>query len=146
MLSRMKRLLVLVVLGSVLSACGGLGDASATPTGGLEGTSWTLVEIDGREPAADSVPTLAFDETGNVSGSAGCNTFMGTPTIEGSSISMGPLGTTQMACAGAAGVLETAFLAAMSEVQSFAIDSQGRLVLEDGVVLVFAPAEDPPAS
>ena len=56
---------------------------------------------------------------------------MGTPTIEGSSISMGPLGTTRVACSGAAGLTETAFLAAMNEVESFAIDSPGRLVLED---------------
>ena len=51
-----------------------------------------------------------------------------------------------MACSGVTGLQETAFLTAMGEVQSFAIDSQGRLVLEDGVVLVFAPAEDPPTS
>ena len=51
-----------------------------------------------------------------------------------------------MACPGAAGLAETAFLTAMNEVDSFAIDSQGRLVLEDGVVLVFEPAEETPAS
>lgn len=142
----MKRLLALVVLGGVLSACGGLGGASATPTGGLEGTSWTLVEIDGREPAGDSVPTLAFDDALSVSGFAGCNQYTGEATIEGSSISIGPLATTQMACPGAPSIAETAFLAAMNEVQSFAIDSQGRLVLEGGVVLVFESAEETPAS
>ena len=51
-----------------------------------------------------------------------------------------------MACSGATGLQETAFLTAMGEVQTYAIDSQGRLVLEDGVVLVFAPAEEAPAS
>ena len=146
MLTLMTRPLAVLLLAVALSACAGLGTPSATPTAGLEGTSWTLVEIDGRAPAGDTVPTLAFDEAGNVSGSAGCNTFMGTPTIEGSSISMGPLGTTRMACAGAAGLLETAFLAAMNEVESFAIDSEGRLVLEDGVVLVFEPAQETSAS
>ena len=34
----------------------------------------------------------------------------------------------------------------MNEVERFAIDSQGRLVLEDGVVLVFEPAGVTPAS
>jgi putative lipoprotein len=142
----MKRVIAFLVLGVALVACGGVGTPSSPATASLNGTSWTLVEIDGRDPAGDSVPTLAFDEAGNISGSAGCNTFMGTPTIEGSSISMGPLGTTRIACSGAAGLLETAFLAAMNEVESFTIDSQGRLVLEDGVVLVFEPAEEPPAS
>jgi heat shock protein HslJ len=142
----MKRVMAFLVLGVALVACGGVGTRSSHATASLNGTSWTLVEIDGREPAGDSVPTLAFDEAGNVSGSAGCNTFMGTRTIEGSSISMGLLGTTRIACSGAAGLLETAFLAALNEVESFTIDSQGRLVLEDGVVLVFEPAEEAPAS
>ena len=146
MLAVMKRWLAASLLGAALTACGGVGSPSATTTPGLEGTSWTLIEIDGREPAGDSVPTLAFDEEGNISGSAGCNTYFGTPTIEGSSISMGPLSTTRMACPGAAGLLETAFLAAMDEVDSYTIDSQGRLVLEGGAVLVFEPTEDAAAS
>ena len=146
MLNLMKRRLALVVLAGVLSACGGRGGASATPTGGLEGTSWTLVEIDGRAPAGESVSTLAFDQAGNVSGSAGCNTYTAIAATEGNTIAVGPLSTTRMACSGVTGLQETAFLTAMGEVQSFAIDSQGRLVLEDGVVLVFAPADEPPAS
>ena len=97
-------------------------------------------------PTGDTPPTLAFDEALSVSGFAGCNQYTGAATIEGSSISLGPLATTQMACPGAAGIAETAFLSAMNEVEGFAIDSQGQLVLEDGVVLVFAPAEETPAS
>ena len=59
---------------------------------------------------------------------------------EGDSISFGPLATTRVFCSGAPGITETAFLAAIEGVEAFAIDSQGRLVLEDGVVLVFEPA------
>src|SRR4029079_5047637 len=121
MLPSMKRLLTLVVLGAVLTACGGTGTSSSAPAAGLAGTSWTLAEIDGREPAVDPAPTLAFDEELNASGSAGCNTFTGAAPVERSSISFGPLATTMMACPGAAGLLETAFLAAMNEVESFAI-------------------------
>ena len=142
----MKRPLALLALGAALSACGFVGGASASPIGGLEGTSWTLVEIDGRAPAGDAVPTLAFDEAGNVSGSAGCNTYTAVAATEGNTIALGPLSTTRMACSGATGLQETAFLTALGEVETYAIDSQGRLVLEDGVVLVFAPAEEAPAS
>ena len=147
-MTRLLAVLVLgAVLGTVLAACGGAATSSAPPpSGGLEETSWTLAEIDGREPAVDPAPTLAFDEELNFSGSAGCNTFTGTARVEGSSISLGPLATTMMACPGAAGIAETAFLGAMNEVEGFAMDSQGRLVLEDGVVLVFEPAEETPAS
>jgi heat shock protein HslJ len=142
----MKRLPAVLLLGLALTACSGVGSPSATQPAGLEGTSWTLVEIDGRVPPAEAVPTLAFDDALNVSGSAGCNTFTGTARIAGSSIMLGPLATTRVACSGAAGVTERAFLAAMDGVKAFAIDDQGRLVLEDGVVLIFEPAQGAPAS
>jgi heat shock protein HslJ len=142
----MKRAMAVFVVGFALAACAGTGTANSPATASLNGTSWTLVKIGDREQVAESPPTLAFDEALSVSGFAGCNNYTGTATIEGSSISLGPLATTQMACPGAAGIAETAFMAAMNEVESFAIDSQGRLVLEDGVVLVFAPTEDAPAS
>jgi heat shock protein HslJ len=135
----MKRLPAITLLAVALTACGGLA-SSAAPSQGLEGTSWALVEINGREPEGEIVPTLAFDAAGNINGSAGCNTYTGAATIEGDSISFGPLATTRMACTGAAGIAETAFLTAMQTVEAYAIDSQGRLVLEDGVVLVFEPA------
>ena len=139
MLPPMKRVLAVLILGVALTACGGGGASSPTAATGLNGTSWTLVSINEREPAGDSAPTLVFDDAGNVSGSAGCNTYNGVAAIEGNSIAFGPLATTRMACAGATGLQETAFLQAMDEVLAYAIDSQGRLVLEDGVVLVFEP-------
>jgi heat shock protein HslJ len=135
----MKRLPAVTLLALVLAACGATL-RSAAPSQGLEGTSWTLVEIDGREPDTDVAPTLVIDEDGNISGTAVCNTYMGTATVEGSAISIGPLATTRVACSGAAGLLETAFLTAMDGVEAYSIDSQGRLVLEDGVALVFEPA------
>ena len=145
MLPIMKRL-AMVVLGAVVTACGGSGGSSPTAASGLNGTSWTLVSINEREPTGESAPTLAFDEAGNISGSAGCNTYSAVSAAEGHSIAFGPLATTQMACPGATGLQETAFLQAMDEVQAYTIDTQGRLVLEDGVVLVFEPAEGTPAS
>ncbi|HEX6473711.1 MAG TPA: META domain-containing protein [Candidatus Limnocylindria bacterium] len=135
----MKRVLAVLVLGVALTACGGDGASSPTAATGLNATSWTLASMNERAPVGDSVPTLAFDDAGNVSGSAGCNTYSTPTEIEGNSIAFGPLATTQMACAGAAGVQERAFLQAMDEVRAYAMDTQGRLVLEDGVVLVFEP-------
>lgn len=135
----MKRVAAVLVLGVVLAACGGSGVSSPSAASGLDGTSWTLVSMNERAPVAAAVPTLAFDAAGNASGSAGCNTYSTTTEIEGNSIAFGPLATTQMACSGKVGVQERAFLQAMDEVRAYAIDTQGRLVLEDGVVLVFEP-------
>ena len=146
MLKPMKRLPAVLLLGLALTACGG-GTGPTSSAGDVQGTSWTLVSINGEPPSADPAPTLTFDDARNVSGSAGCNTYTGSATVEGSSISFSPLASTRMACPDAAVTAqETAFLAALGEVEAYAMDSQGRLVLEDGVVLVFEPAEDATAS
>ena len=135
----MKRLPAIALLAVALTACGAVG-SSAAPSQGLEGTSWTLVEINGHEPEGEIMPTLAFDAEGNISGSAGGKTYTAIAATEGNTIALGPLSTTRMACSGLTGLQETAFLTAMGAVQTYAIDSQGRLVLEDGVTLVFDPA------
>ena len=148
MLPPMKRALAIMVLGLGigLTACGGAGGASPSAGAGLEGTSWTLVKIGDQEITLEAPPTLTVGADGEVSGFTGCNSFNGTARIEGDSINFGPLASTMVHCSGAPGVTETAFLAAMNEIEGFAIDGQGRLVLEDGVVMVFEPAEEAPAS
>ena len=136
-------MVALVAVLAILAGCGGSAAATPTPASSLDGTSWQLVSIDGRELETDVTPTLAVSEAGEISGTAVCNSYMGTARIEGSSIVIGPLATTQVACSGAAGVLERQFLAALDEANAWAIDGSGRLVLEGGDVLVFEPAALP---
>ena len=81
-----------------------------TPAGGelvkvsaadLDGTSWTLLEIDGEEPAlADAEVTLSFQD-GQVSGSGGCNNYTGSFSLDEVNpfvMAIGPLAATQQAC------------------------------------------------
>jgi heat shock protein HslJ len=134
----MKRSLVLLAVTAALSAC---AITTREATTELPGTSWVLVELDGAEPVGASAPSIVFAEDGTVSGSTGCNTFSGTATIDGSSIELGPLATTRMACTDeAAGAQEQAFLLALDGVTSYTIDEEGRLVLEGGAPLVFEVA------
>lgn len=42
--------------------------------------------------------TLAFDGAGAVSGNSGCNSYSGAYAINGTSLSIGPLISTRMAC------------------------------------------------
>ncbi len=136
----MKRSLALAVLAAIaLPAC---AITSRDATTELPGTSWELVEIDGAAPAADPPPTLTFEDDGTVSGSGGCNTFSGGVTIDGTSLSFGPLASTQMACPDPVGQEEQAFLLAMDEVTEYTIDDEGRLVLEGGTPLVFEVAAE----
>jgi heat shock protein HslJ len=128
-----------------------LGGASAIvaqatdvePTGAvappeLPGTSWTLVDLAGETVAVS--PTIAFGADGTVSGSAGCNTFNGTYTIDGSAVSFGPLATTRMACPDDVMSVEDAFLLALDGAASWSIGGDGRLVLDGETALTFDPS------
>ena len=72
-------------------------------------------------------------------GSAGCNTYNGTYTVDGSSISFGPLATTKMACPVADTAVETAFLAGLAGAKTWWIQTLF-LVLEGVAKLTFTPA------
>ena len=133
----MRRLAIL--LTAFLMA--GCALTTRVATTDLPGSTWELVAFDGEAVAGDTVPTLAFDQQGAVSGSTGCNTFSGEVAIEGNALSFGPLVTTRMACADpAANAQEEAFLSAMAGVSGYTVDEQGRLVLQGGPELTFEVA------
>ncbi len=87
--------------------------------GQLTGVTWHATGINnGRggvvSIAAGTDPTATFDAAGTVSGDAGCNQFSGPAVVDGTSIAIGPLASTKMACADpAASEQETAYLAAL---------------------------------
>jgi heat shock protein HslJ len=126
-----------------LVAVAGCAITSRDATIELPGTSWALVELDGAEPVGEVRPTIAFDDQGSVTGNAGCNTFNGEVTIDGSDLTFGPLATTQMACV-QEGVAdqEQEFLTALQDVTTYTVDNEGRLVLEDGGTLTFEVAAE----
>ena len=105
----------------------------------LVGTRWVLEELDG-STLVDTFPTIAFGGDGSVTGSAGCNTFSGTYAVDGTSLGVGPLGTTKMACADPTMFVESAFLAALRGVTGWSVRPDGRLVLDGRRPLIFGPA------
>jgi heat shock protein HslJ len=131
----------------VLAGPGGqpkLTFAPAAPAAaGLAGTSWVLAGINGLPlPAAVQV-TAEFGADGTVSGKAGCNTYSGSYTVDGASITFGPIISTKMACPDAQMAVETAYLAALGKAAAWSIGTDGRLSISglDGkVALVFDPA------
>ena len=135
----MKRSIALLALVALT----GCAITSRDATIDLPGTSWVLVDLDGAAPVGETPPTIAFDDQGGVTGTAGCNTFNGEVTIDGSDLSFGPLATTQMACV-EEGVAdqEQAFLAAVQDATSYTVDDEGRLVLQDGATLTFEVAAE----
>jgi heat shock protein HslJ len=111
---------------------GGAASASAPLTNpDLVGTDWVLGDLPG-QVVADPLPTLAFSGDDTVSGTGGCNTFSGTYTVDGSNLTFGALASTQMACEGAVGTLESAYLAALQDTSAYEITDAGELKLTSG--------------
>ncbi len=108
----MKRSLILlaVPLVAVLGACGSDATSSdtSTPTAAseasvpasdldLDGRTFVSTATDGHDLVADSEIRLTFQD-GSVSINAGCNTLVGSYTVEGDTLQTPVLATTQMAC------------------------------------------------
>jgi putative lipoprotein len=140
------RTLIVVLLAAVafsLIGCSQPAASSAVPSAAgppteLPGTSWVLQGISGAQ-LGTGVPTIEFGTDGTVSGSAGCNTFNGTYTVDGSSITFGPLASTKMACPVADMAVETAFLAGLAGATSWSIQALF-LTLEGASTMTFTPA------
>jgi len=79
------------------------------PEVSLEGTAWSLAAFIEGETAtavlADTEITLAF-EVEQVSGSAGCNSYFASYTLDGGALRFGAAGMTKMYCATPEGVME----------------------------------------
>lgn len=106
----------------------------------LVGTEWLLGDLPG-QVLADVRPTISFSGDGTVEGNAGCNTFSGSYTVDGSNLTFGPLISTRMACEGAKGTLETAYLAAIQATTAYEITDAGELKLTSGATtLTFTKA------
>jgi heat shock protein HslJ len=110
----------------------------------LDGTAWVLRKLDGQEgKALPGQATLAF-ASGKVSGSTGCNRFHGTVSEGESATSLviGPLITTRMACAEPLMAQEHAFLEKLGQAGVFQF-LFGDLVLSGANgALVFSPQVD----
>lgn len=120
--------------------------ADTTPVAGqgdmFTGTNWTLTEINGAAPVGPRPPTLEFFEPGRVSGTGGCNRITGGYTVDGDTISFGPLASTMMACA-EEGVMEQerAYVQQLETVDRFSIEGDTlTLTADDGTTLVFTRA------
>lgn len=108
--------------GKTVKGCGG----KILPPTELAGTNWTFVSIGGVAVAGGRPTALQFD--GNrMSGSAGCNRFSGTYSVDGGTLKAGPLMATEMACPGME--LEQAFFKLMSTPVSLTFADDGTLIL-----------------
>ena len=107
---------------------------SAPTTIDLAGTEWRREDLGGAGIIDNSQATLAFSDAGRVAGNGSCNRFMGQVTITGSSIKIGPLAGTRMACASeAVGNQEAKYLKALEGATRYEWKDPYLLIYSDGL-------------
>ena len=106
--------------------------------GTLAGPCWTLTDLDSGG-VTGTAPTLELTET-DASGTGGCNTFGGTYTTDGDTISFGPLASTMMACEPPIMEQETVYLAALDGATSYTVDGETLTTSGDAGTLTYAKA------
>ena len=111
----------------------------ASPT--LEGTEWMLSDHLGPDgalvPVAEEVTATASFSEGRVSGTTGCNRFSGTYRVDGSSVSIGWLATTRMACLPPRDAVERAMTAALETTAGYTVTGDAlELTNADGATVL----------
>nr|WP_272213693.1 META domain-containing protein [Marinicella sp. W31]MDC2879647.1 META domain-containing protein [Marinicella sp. W31] len=124
----------LTTASGVLRGCG--GDTIAL----LAGAEWSVSAIGSETLAEPGSVTIEISADGRISGSAGCNRYMGAIRLGGEGgLEIGPLAATTMACDAPLVQLERQFFAAIGTVDSFDIGDDGKLLLTaDGETVIRA--------
>jgi len=121
---------LLALVAAVLSL--GLCGAAQAADDPLAGHTFRVVEISGEAPPPAAEQTMEFRAGGDVGGRGGCNTYRGSYTLEGDSLTFGPLAATRMACPEPQMDAENRFLAALGDVAAYDYDAaSGALALLD---------------
>ncbi len=114
---------------ALFDASGKLLATFAKQSAGLSDTSWIVTGYNNGQQAVVSVIagtelTADFGADGALSGSAGCNRYTATYEAAGTSIKIGPVGSTRMACADPAGAMtqEMQFLQALATAATYRLD------------------------
>lgn len=114
----------------------------------LEGETWVVTElvVDGSptSPLDATTMTIQFED-GTATGVAGCNSFFGGYELDGSSISMGPLASTQAFCGEPEGLMdqEVTYLSLMEEADRFERSGDELTLLRGEMALITYQAAPP---
>jgi heat shock protein HslJ len=135
---------MLLAAALLLVACGGGAGTTPDVSGEWQFAGGTAGGADLPRPAGAGA-TLEFDGE-ELRGSAFCNHWFSSYRLDGSSFSVDGLGSTEMGCEPDVMAAESAFLAALGEVDSLAAADDALLLTGDGVELRFTPVAAVPDS
>jgi heat shock protein HslJ len=108
--------------------------APATQSAPLVGTDWDLTAIVNGDSVSSVIArthaTLTLADDGTASGSGGCNTFHGAYETTGDALTFGPLATTRKLCDEGLMSLEHAYLTALGNTATYAIEGNTLTLLD----------------
>ncbi len=95
----------------------------------LTGTTWMMMYYNNGKGGAvsalaDTEVTAVFGEDGQLSGTAGCNTYFATYTVDGDNIQIGPAATTRISCAPEVMDQETLYLTALQTAATYKVEGK----------------------
>jgi heat shock protein HslJ len=124
-------------------------EAPATEAGGLQGVRWVLVSY--LNAAGETVAALAdrevtaeFRPDGQMGGSAGCNQYFASYTVDGDALTIGQAGSTMMACMPEEVMQQEAqFLSLLTTAATYRIDGEQLHIIDAAgqTVLIFEASE-----
>lgn len=132
----MKTLALLAILALTAAACSSGSSTSDTLVGQWDVTAIADSSGDLAPPVEGTTLTANITDT-DINGSSGCNNYMGAAAIDGSSVSLGPMAGTLMACA-ETDVMdqEQVYLALLQTVDSWEGTSEGVDLKADDVTVI----------
>jgi putative lipoprotein len=116
--------------------------AAGGDTPPLEGTEWTIVEMQGVAFQSDPPSSLTFGDGGRLAAYAGCNRFSGQVEIDGDALRVGDnMAGTMMACPEPVQIGEQAMLQTLVDVARYAVEDDMLVLydLDDRPVMRLAP-------
>ncbi|WP_319542621.1 META domain-containing protein [uncultured Pseudodesulfovibrio sp.] len=133
-----KITLALVVVAVLSMGCA-KQENSETILPQLTGNVWVAEYILGKPVIDMTHSSIEFGEDGTVRGLAGCNSYHGSYTLNGSVVAFGPMAATMRACVDAISDQEMRFFQSLTQPQTVKFkDGLLLLIAEDGKISKFA--------
>ncbi len=141
---KLKSLIMILLGAAMLGGCCSACKQRTKNAKPLEGTTWHLIQIEGRDVAPEAG---TFDITltdGNLSGIGACNRLMGSYTVEPKlGIRFGAIASTRMMCPNIE--TESQLAAVLEAATHYDIDYDILMIMQDGTVKAMFKAVTPTA-
>lgn len=138
---RLKSLIMIMLGAAMLGGCCSACKQRTRNAKPLEGTVWHLIQIEGRDVAAEAGTFDITLQDGSLAGIGACNRLMGSYTVEPKmGIRFGALASTRMMCPNVD--MESQLTSVLEAATHYDIDYDTLILMQDGTIkALFKAAE-----